>query len=115
MNEENKIVIVADDGNVIQCDDVTIRHEIVNRDEVAMVEQEIANLEQQKIEIDEKLIDLKAKIQYAKKVIELADAQKAEQEVAVEQEQEQEVVANDEVADESENLGEQAEIENEEE
>ena len=105
MDEENKIVIVEDDGNVIKCDDITTRHEVVNRDEVAMVKQEIENLEKQKIEIDDKLIDLKAKIKYAEKVIELADAKKAEQEV----------VANDDVADESENLGEQAEIENEEE
>lgn len=76
MNEENKIVIVNDDDKVIKFQDITIRNDEIDRDEVAKVENEIAELENQKIAIDERLVNLKAKILYAKKVIEIADAEK---------------------------------------
>lgn len=74
--EENKIVIVSDNDNVIEFDDVTIKHDTVNRLEVAEVEAEIAKLESDKVAIDERIVELKAKVLYAKKVIEIADAAK---------------------------------------
>lgn len=81
MNEENKIVIVNDDDKVISFQDITIRNDVVDRDEVAQVEREIAELEEQKVAIDDKLVSLKAKILYAKRIIEIADEKKnAEQE-----------------------------------
>lgn len=76
MNEENKIVIVNDDDKVIKFQDITIKNYEIDREEVARVENEIAELETQKIAIDERLVNLKAKILYAKKVIEIADAEK---------------------------------------
>lgn len=80
MVEENKIVIVSDDNNIIEFDDVTVKHDTINRNDVADVEAEILKLENDKFTIDEKLVELKAKILYAKKVIELADAKKTEHE-----------------------------------
>lgn len=76
--DENKIVIVSDDSNIIKFDDITIRHDSVDRAEVAEVEREIAKLEDDKVAIDEKIVELKAKLLYAKKVIEIADAAKVE-------------------------------------
>ena len=76
MNEENKIVIVNDDDKVISFQDITIRNDVVDRDEVAQVEREIAELEEQKVAIDDKLVSLKAKILYAKRIIEIADEKK---------------------------------------
>ena len=84
MDEENKIVIVSDNGNHIDFDDVTVRHDSVDRNDVAEIEAEIANLEQQRADIDDKLVALKQKIAYAKRVIEIADAQAAAVESAVE-------------------------------
>lgn len=75
MNEENKIVIVSDDGNCINFDDVTIKHDNINRNEVEEIDREIANLEHQRASIDDRLVELKAKIAYAKRVIEIADLQ----------------------------------------
>lgn len=74
--EENKIVIVSDNDNVIEFDDVTIKHDTVDRNEVAEVEAEIAELKSKKVAIDDKIIELEAKVLYAKKVIEIADAAK---------------------------------------
>lgn len=76
--DENKIVIVSDDSNIIKFDDITIRHDSVDRAEVAEVEREIAKLEDDKVAIDDKIVELKAKLLYAKKVIEIADAAKVE-------------------------------------
>ena len=87
MNEENKIVIVNDDDKVISFQDITIKNDVVDRDEVAQVEREIAELEEQKIAIDDKLVLLKAKILYAKRIIEIADEKKLA-------ESEQDVVAD---------------------
>lgn len=75
--EENKIVIVSDDSNVIEFDDITTRHDTVDRAQVAEIKEEISNLENQKVTIDEKIVELKAKILYAEKVIAIADAQAA--------------------------------------
>lgn len=80
--EENKIVIVSDNDNVIEFDDVTIKHDTVDRNEVAEVEAEIAELKSKKVAIDDKIIELEAKVLYAKKVIEIADAAKVTNESA---------------------------------
>ena len=84
MDEENKIVIVSDNGSRIDFVDVTIKHDSVDRNEVAEIDREIADLEQQRANIDERLVALKAKIAYAKRVIEIADAQVSANESAVE-------------------------------
>lgn len=76
--EENKIVIVSDDCNVIQFDDITVKHDTIDRNEVAEIKNEISKLENDKQSIDDKLVELKAKILYAEKVIAIADAAKAE-------------------------------------
>ena len=84
MDEENKIVIVSDNGSRIDFDDVTIKHDSVDRNEVEEIDREIADLEQQRANIDERLVALKAKIAYAKRVIEIPDAQVSANESAVE-------------------------------
>lgn len=94
MNEENKIVIVNDDDKVISFQDITIKNDVVDRDEVAQVKSEIAQLEEQKIAIDDKLVTLKAKLLYAEKVIKIADDKKLA-------EQEQENVVADTATDEN--------------
>lgn len=94
MNEENKIVIVNDDDKVISFQDITIRNDVVDRDEVAQVEREIAELEEQKVAIDDKLVLLKAKILYAKRIIEIADEKKIA-------EKEQEIVVADTATEEN--------------
>ena len=75
MDEENKIVIVSGNGSRIDFDDVTVKHDSIDRNEVVQIDREIADLEQQRANIDERLVVLKAKIAYAKRVIEIADAQ----------------------------------------
>ena len=71
--DENKIVIVSDENGVVAFDDITIKHDTVNRAEVAEVEAEIAKLENDKVAIDNRIVELKAKVWYAKKVIAIAD------------------------------------------
>lgn len=98
--EENKIVIVSDNDNVIEFDDVTIKHDTVNRLEVAEVEAEIAKLESDKVAIDERIVELKAKVLYAKKVIEIADAAKVTDE-STDAEPVADVENNDEIDNET--------------
>ena len=81
-NEEKKIVIVSDDDKVIEFQDIVIKNDVVDRDEADAVEEKIQELEQQRISIDEELAELRAKIAYAKHIIEIADAQKQQEEVA---------------------------------
>lgn len=78
MNEENKIVIVSDDNNVIHFDDITVRHDTVDRAEVAEIKNELNKLENDKIAIDDRIVELKARLLFADKVIAIADAAKAE-------------------------------------
>ncbi len=104
--EENKIVIVSDDSNVIAFDDITIKHDTVDRAEVAEIKEEISNLENQKVTIDERIVELKAKILYAEKVIAIADAAKAETESVQE--------VNVPVESDGEEIQEETEIESEE-
>jgi len=77
VEQENKIVIVSDDDKVIAYQDITIVNDTIDREDVARAEQEIAELEQIRNDADEKIVNLKAKILYAKKVIALADEEKA--------------------------------------
>ena len=84
MDEEKKIVIVSDNGSRIDFDDVTVKHDSVDRNEVAEIKREIADLEQQRENIDERLVALKAKIAYADRVIEIADAKAKADESVVE-------------------------------
>lgn len=77
-NEENKIVIVEDDSRIIRFQDITIKNDSVDRDEVSAVEQEMKSLLEQRENIDKRLEMLAAKLEYAKRVIEIADKQKAE-------------------------------------
>lgn len=106
--EENKIVIVSDDSNVIAFDDITIKHDTVDRAEVAEIKEEISNLESQKVSIDEKIVELKAKILYAEKIIAIADAQ-----VAAKAETES-VQENVPVESDGEEIQEETEVESEE-
>ncbi|WP_300956374.1 hypothetical protein, partial [Helicobacter rodentium] len=106
--EENKIVIVSDDSNVIAFDDITIKHDTVDRAEVAEIKEEISNLESQKVSIDEKIVELKAKILYAEKIIAIADAQVA---AKAETESVQEDVP---VESDGEEIQEETEVESEE-
>ncbi len=71
--DENKIVIVSDENGVVAFDDITIKHDTVNRAEVAEVKAEIAKLENDKVAIDNRIVELKAKVLYAEKVIAIAD------------------------------------------
>ncbi|MBQ7977391.1 MAG: hypothetical protein IJ301_02175 [Clostridia bacterium] len=81
--DENKIVIVSDDNNVINFDDITIKHDTIDRNEVCEVENAIAKLESENADFESKIAanneqinELKDKLAYAKKVIAIADAQK---------------------------------------
>lgn len=77
--EENKIVIVEDDNKVIRFQDITIKNDSVDREEVAFVEKQIAELTEQRESIDKKIAELNAKLEYARKIIEVADKKKAEE------------------------------------
>lgn len=71
--EEKKIVIVSDENGIVAFDDITIKHDTINRAEVTEVEKAIEQLEQDKIAIDKRIVELKAKLLYAKKIIAIAD------------------------------------------
>lgn len=76
MDEEKRIEIVADVEDVIKFDDITIKHDEINRIDVANAKREIEELEAQRVAIDERLVALRKKVEYAEKVIEIADAKK---------------------------------------
>ena len=71
--EEKKIVIVSDENGIVSFDDITIKHDTINRAEVEEVEKEISILEQKKLDIDNRLVEFKAKLLYARKIIAIAD------------------------------------------
>ncbi len=71
--EEKKIVIVSDEDGIVAFDDITIKHDTINRAEVTEVEKAIEQLEQEKIAVDKRIVELKAKLLYAKKIIAIAD------------------------------------------
>lgn len=75
--DENKIVIVSDENGVVAFDDITIKHDTVNRAEVAEVKAEIAKLESDRVAIDNRIVELKAKVLYAERVIAIADEKRA--------------------------------------
>lgn len=76
MDEEKRIEIVADVEDVIKFDDITIKHDEINRIDVANAKREIEELEAQRVAIDERLVALRKKVEYAEKVIEIANAKK---------------------------------------
>ena len=79
MSEEKKIEIINDENGVIDFNDITIIHDSVNREEVVRVKEEIANLEQQKLDIEARIVGLRVKLEYAERIIALADEKKAQE------------------------------------
>lgn len=71
--DEKKIVIVSDENGIVAFDDITIKHDTINRVEVEEVEKAIKSLEQEKITINDRIVELKAKLIYARKIIAIAD------------------------------------------
>lgn len=71
--DEKKIVIVSDENGIVAFDDITIKHDTINRAEVEEVEKAIKSLEQEKITINDRIVELKAKLIYARKIIAIAD------------------------------------------
>lgn len=71
--DEKKIVIVSDENGIVAFDDITIKHDTINRAEVEEVEKAIKSLEQEKITINDRIAELKAKLIYARKIIAIAD------------------------------------------
>lgn len=74
----SELKIVEDDGNKIVYQEISTN--IVDRLEVAAIEQAIAELEKELVEKNEKLEALKEKIKFANEVIAVADAKQNEQE-----------------------------------
>ena len=89
---EKRIEILEDVDNRIVFEE--IKTDTVNREEVAQVDARIADLEAQKLAIEEELAELRAKIDYAKKIIAIADAKKLAEESVVSEEE----VVTEEVA-----------------
>lgn len=81
MNEEKRIEILSDENGVISFDDITVIHDSIDREEVTSVKAEIDALENQKIEIDARILNLKIKLDYAEKVIALADEKRQANEI----------------------------------
>ena len=87
---EKRIEILEDVDNKIVFEE--IKTDTIDREEVALVDARIAELEAQKLAIEAELAELRAKIDYAKKVIAIADAKKLAEESVV---SEEEVVAEE--------------------
>ena len=83
---EKRIEILEDVGNKIVFEE--IKTDTIDREEVALVDARIAELEAQKLAIEAELAELRAKIDYAKKVIAIADAKKLAEESVVSVEEE---------------------------
>lgn len=90
---EKRIEILEDVDNKIVFEE--IKTDTIDREEVALVDARIAELEAQKIAIEAELAELRAKIDYAKKVIAIADAKKLAEESVVSEE----VAVTEEVAE----------------
>lgn len=82
---DKRIEILEDVDNVIVFEE--IKTDTINRQEVADVEARIAELEEQRLAIEAELAELRAKIDYAKKVIAIADAKKLAEESVVSEEE----------------------------
>lgn len=82
---EKRIEILEDVDNKIVFEE--IKTDTIDREEVAKVDARIAELEAQKIAIEAELAELRAKIDYAKKVIAIADAKKLAEESVVSEEE----------------------------
>lgn len=92
MPEEKRINIVRDENGIIDFEDIVVRKDSINRDEVTRAEEEYNALKTQKenllgqvAEIEEKLAQLDEKLAYARNVIAIADAKKSENEVQTEE------------------------------
>ena len=82
-----KILIVGDDGNIINFETVT--EDTVSRAEVAEIEAKIASNDELIAKLQAENVEFNAKLEKARKIIELADAKKAEEQ--------EEVIAEEEV------------------
>lgn len=82
---EKRIEILEDVDNKIVFEE--IKTDTIDREEVARVDARIAELEAQKLAIEAELAELRAKIDYAKKVIAIADAKKLAEESVVSEEE----------------------------
>lgn len=82
---EKRIEILEDVDNKIVFEE--IKTDTIDREEVALVDARIAELEAQKLAIEAELAELRAKIDYAKKVIAIADAKKLAEESVVSEEE----------------------------
>lgn len=80
---EKRIEILEDVDNKIVFEE--IKTDTIDREEVARVDARIEELEAQKLAIEAELAELRAKIDYAKKVIAIADAKKLAEESVVEE------------------------------
>lgn len=74
---ETRIEIVNDDNVIITYQDIKI--DTVNRNEVAELENAIAVLEQEILEKNSEIEKHKAKLEFAKKIIAMADEIKAKE------------------------------------
>ena len=82
---DKRIEILEDVDNIIVFEE--IKTDSIDREEVARVDARIAELEAQKLAIEAELAELRAKIDYAKKVIAIADAKKLAEESVVSEEE----------------------------
>jgi hypothetical protein len=89
---DKRIEILEDVDNKIVFEE--IKTDTIDREEVALVDARIAELEEQKLAIEAELAELRARIDYAKKVIAIADAKKLAEESVVTEE----IVVTQEVA-----------------
>ena len=80
---DKRIEIIDDVEDVVTFD--TIVRDTVNRNDVAQAEERIAVLEQEIADRNAEMEALKEKIAYAKEIIAIADAKKAEAEQATEE------------------------------
>lgn len=76
--------ILADDGNLIQYEEVTVKTDNISRAEVAEIENAIAVLEQEIVERNAKIDEYKAKLNHYKAIIAKADELKAQAQEQVE-------------------------------
>lgn len=83
VTENKEIRIVEDDSVIIKYQ--TIENDTVNRDEIASIEEAIELLEKEVAEKNARIDELKAKVEFAKKIIALADEKKAMEEATAEE------------------------------
>lgn len=77
MVEENKIVIVSDDGDRISFENVTTIFDECSRSRVSELESDVAQCEAELAATEQRLANLRAELEYASRVIAAADADRA--------------------------------------